>query len=58
MNLKTVIGAITLACVGVGSTPAFAQQAGAQQPQGWMWGFGLFYRPLERQLLVGDLSSS
>jgi len=41
MNLKTVIGAITLACVGVSSTPAFAQQAGAQQPQGWMWGFGV-----------------
>ncbi|WP_334036560.1 MipA/OmpV family protein [Alteromonas macleodii] len=41
MNLKTVIGAITLACVSVSSTPAFAQQAGAQQPQGWMWGFGV-----------------
>ena len=41
MNLKTVIGAITLACIGVSSTPAFAQQAGAQQPQGWMWGFGV-----------------
>ena len=41
MNLKTVIGAIALACVGVSSTPAFAQQAGAQQPQGWMWGFGV-----------------
>ena len=42
MNLPKLLGASCLASALVFSSSVFAQQpSGAQQPQGWMWGFGV-----------------
>ncbi|WP_394221761.1 MipA/OmpV family protein [Alteromonas gracilis] len=42
MNLPKLLGASCLASALLFSSSVFAQQpSGAQQPQGWMWGFGV-----------------